>query len=156
MHNSHSLSSIRGLHLKSSEDPITVLVYLCMCELAWDWHSIKMQDLMLQYPKMPEKKGSEICLSVPLHSFNWSFLQDANDTTTHSLHSDKHRAIYHRILWCCVTALKLFELHEPINFAAHELSLICELEFDFRRHHDLIICVHTCSSVPLGLTKGKE
>lgn len=49
---------------------------------------------------------------------------------------------------------KLFELREPINFAAHELRLICELEFDFRRRHDLIICVHTCSSVPSGLTKG--
>lgn len=58
--------------------------------------------------------------------------------------------------------LRLFELQEPVNFVAHELGLICDLEFDFRRLHKLIIhhdaegCVHTCSSVPSGLTKGEK
>lgn len=143
----------------------------CVCvwekHIPQNWHSIMLQC----FPKDAQKKRQRsvfLCLHTVLTE---GFLRDekgtmkysahcfSSDTSTRSLRSDKHTAIDHTILWCCVTA---FELREPVNFAACELRLISKLEFDFRGHRDLILhhdpegCVHARCSVPLGLTKGKR
>lgn len=163
MHRSHSLSSIRSLHWSAwtiiSQLHASVGVCWCLWEthLAKNWRSIK-----LQCPKDTKEPCEETSRSVPLHRINWRFFRRWN--THNEILSILLRQWHHHTLitpWQTRShwsegsfddALRqLFELREPVNFAAHELRLMCELEFGFRRQRHLILhrdpeeSVHTCS-----------
>lgn len=141
MHSNNSLSSIRGLHCRA-EKILSLLscicVRLCVCYGCMCVTYPTQNGTPLNYrpsPKIP-KNGREICLLVTSHSINWRFFKRRkgdNEILSTLLHQWHHHTSLHYTLtniteFFDAALLWLFELQEPVNFAAHEFHLICELE----------------------------